>query len=55
MVGLLLSARQSLIVDSNFNPALARTSFLDLKERYLFESFEINCRTDSFAAGSTEI
>jgi len=41
-----LRAGQPFIVESNFAPPLSTTSFLELKEQYDFEPFQIQCQTE---------
>ena len=41
-----LKAGNSLIVESNFNPEIDTRRFLDLKEKYGFVAFEIQCQAD---------
>lgn len=41
-----LKAGNSLIVESNFNPEIDTRKFLDLKEKYGFVAFEIQCQAD---------
>jgi predicted kinase len=41
-----LRVGNSLIVESNFNPTIDTRKFLDLKEKYGFVAFEIQCQTD---------
>lgn len=42
----LISVSQSLIVEANFNPALATPEWLTLKEKCDFEPFQIQCHTE---------
>ena len=41
-----LRVGRSLVVESNFRSELATPTFLDLKQKYGFEPFQILCRTD---------
>ncbi|MCP4368409.1 MAG: ATP-binding protein [Deltaproteobacteria bacterium] len=42
----LVTAGQSLIVEANFNPKLATSEWLTLKEKYNFETLQIQCHTE---------
>ncbi len=44
---LLLAGRASLIVESNFSPAVATAEFLALKQQYDCRTFVIHCRADA--------
>ncbi len=41
-----ISVGRSLVVESNFRPELSTAEFLDLKNRYAFEPFQILCQTE---------
>lgn len=42
----ILSAKKSLIIETNFNPKFANQKFLELKEKYNFVPFQIRCIAD---------
>ena len=42
----LVKAGQSLIVESNFNADIATQEFVNIKKKYDFEPFQIQCKTD---------
>jgi len=46
VVGSLLQADQSFIVESNFKPEFDEERFLDLQKKYNFEILQIMCKTD---------
>ena len=46
-IKVLVTVGQSLIVEANFNPALATAEWLALKESYPFIPFQVQCYTES--------